>query len=76
VDLAHATHRQRRRVRALAHRGVVERLDVDDDVAPGKCSLDGGLDSVGGRVPLAHRGARRNADHDVCELATARRSHP
>ena len=37
---------------------------------PGKRSLHGGLDPIGGRMPLLDRGARRHADDDVDERAS------
>ena len=76
VDLAHARHRQRRRVRALADARVLERLDVDDDVTAGQRALDRALDRVGDGVPLADGRDRGDADHHVGELASARLAHP
>ena len=75
VHFAHTGHGDRCRVRALTDAGVLERLDVDDDVAARECMLDGGLDCVGGCVSLADAGHRRHADDDVRELAPARVAH-
>ena len=76
VDLAHARHGERCGVRALAHVLVVERLDVDDDVAARQRALDRGLDGVGGGVTLPDCGAGRDADDDVGELPSRRLPHP
>ena len=76
VHLAHSRDRDRGGGRAFADAGVVERLDVDDDVAAGQRLLDRGLDRVCGGVPLADGGRRGDADHDVCELPAAGLAHP
>ena len=44
--------------------------------ASGSAPLDGRLDRVGGCMALADRRARRDADHDVGELAAAGLAHP
>ena len=61
VDLAYPRHGQRGRVGALAHARILERLDVDDDVAAGKGALERLLDGIGRGVPLSRprRSARR-----------------
>ena len=75
VHLADARHGERRGVRALAHRRVLDRLDVHDDVRVRQRALDRGLDGVRGGVALADGRARGDADHDVGELAAARLAH-
>jgi len=75
VHLAHARHRDRGCVRALADARVLERLDVDDDVAARKRALDRRLDRVRGGMALSDAGARRHADHDVGEVAAAGLPH-
>ena len=76
VYLAHARHRERRRVRALAHVAcLLERLDVDDDVCLGQRVLHGLLDGVRRRVALADDGVRLDADDDVGEVAPRRLPH-
>ena len=75
VHLAHTPDVEGGRLRALADPGGLARLDVDDNVAARQGRLHRCLDSVGGRVPLADAGARRNTDHDVCELAPAGLAH-
>jgi hypothetical protein len=72
VDLAHLRHALRRRERALAEsRLVLLGLDVDDDVALRQRLVKGGLDGVSRGVALADRGARRDADDDIGELASS-----
>jgi hypothetical protein len=46
-----------------------------DHIALREGRLYGLLDAVGGRVALAHRCPRGNADHDIGELAPARLAH-
>ena len=76
VHLAYLRHAERGGVRALPDRGLVLlRLDVDDDVAPGKRIVHRGFHAVGGLVSLADGGARGDGDHDVRELARARLTH-
>ena len=59
VDLAHPWHTLGRGERALGELRVpARRLDVNNDVAAWQRVVDGGLHSVGGRMALAHRGAR------------------
>ena len=60
--------------RALPQCGCLlgARLDVDDDVAPGRALLDAVLDRVGDRVSLRDRRARLDADDDVGEMAPGR----
>ena len=58
VHLAHPRHADRGRVRALAQRRVLERLDVDDDVGVRQRALDRRLDRVRGSMPLPDRRRR------------------
>ena len=75
VDLAHARHAIAAACAQLARdRVLVGRLDVDDDVRLRQRPLDRRLDRVRGGVPLPDRRARRDADHDVGELAAGRLS--
>ena len=76
VHLAHARDAERGGLRAVADARRLLRLDVDDDVAPRQRALHRLLDAVRGSVPLPDRGARRDADHDVRELAAAGLAHP
>ncbi len=77
VDLPHARDGERGRVGALPDRRLVsERLDVHDDVGLGQRPVHGVLDGVGRGMPLPDRGARRDADHDVGEVAAGRLPHP
>ena len=73
VDLADVRDRERGGEHALADAAVAStRLDVHDDVDPGKRVVQRMLDAVGGRVPLADRGAGRDADDDVGEVLASR----
>ena len=77
VDLPHLGHAQGGGEGPFTERALVAlRLDVDDDVALRQRLVDGGLDGVRRRVTLPDGGARRNADHDVGELAPRRLPHP
>ena len=49
---------------------------MDDDVGARHRALDRLLDRVGGRVALADRRARRDADDDVREVTPRRAAHP
>jgi hypothetical protein len=49
---------------------------VDDDVRVGQRVLDGLLHRIGGRMALADRGPRRDADHDVGEVAAGGLAEP
>ena len=69
VDLPHVRDRERRRENALANSAIASaRLDVDDDVDSRERVVERLLDTIGGRVALADRGSRRDADDDVGEV--------
>ena len=76
VDLAHARRAQRGRERPLPQRRLVDaRLDVNDHVGPWQRVLDGVLDRIGDRVPLADGGGRGDTDDHVREVATGSVAH-
>ena len=76
VHLAHAGLAQRGRIGALPHRLRFLRLDMDHHVGSGHGFLYRPLDGVRRRVPLLDRGAVRNPDDDVGEVAPGRPPHP
>ena len=77
VDLPHGGNAQRGRLHALAQtRNLLDRLDVDDDVALGHGAMHRRLHGVGRGVPLADRCTRRDPDHDVREVAPRRLPQP
>ena len=69
VDLADMGDGERCSEDALAECRVrAARLDMDDDVDPRQRVVQGLLDAIRGRVALADRRARRDADDDVGEV--------
>ena len=77
VDLAHVGDAERGRERPLADAPLIAAgLDVDDDVDVGQPLVQRRLHAIGGGVPLAHGGARRDPDHDIREVAAARLADP
>ena len=73
VDLAHLGHRRRGRGGLLAQTALGrDRLDVHDDVGVAQRLAHELLHGIGGRVRLADALVRRDADHEVREVAPGR----